>query len=190
MGHHFIVLLLIPLIGLASQDLLSPSTSTKNYISTNATYYRKLNEQKRFEKLIEKIQTICPQLNCPSQILGQTVYLNKKFYINPAPIKSFQILNRRAHELVQVWGDTILESDYIVKGAVRVDSIQSVYSQNKFLAYKIIYSMEAYSLARCPQAYRNPTSCAPGRIYEASFISSDFNHAVIDINQKARFHKN
>lgn len=183
MVFRFFILLLVPFLSLA-QDL------NNNYINSQSQYYRRLEEQKQFERLIDKLQKICPKLQCQNQVQVQTIYQNQKFLVNPTPMKHFQILNHRAYELVQVWGDTILESDYLVSGEVRMDSIQALYYQKNFISYKIVYSMKSYSLTRCPQARQSVSSCMPGRIYESSFISGDFNHAVIDKNQPAKFYNN
>lgn len=180
---RFLLLFLVPVVTFAQTDL-------NTYINTNSQYYRRLQEQKQFEKTIEKLQLLCPKSQCQNQIQVQPIYQNQRFYISPAPTKHFQILNQRAFELVQAWGDTILESDYIVSGQVRMDSVHAIYAQNNLIAYKIIYSMKSFNLARCPQARQSSSNCTPGRIYEGSFISADFNHAVIDKNQVAKYFNN
>lgn len=183
MVFRFLILFLVPFFAVA-QDFNS------SYINSQSHYHRRLQEQKKFERVIDKLQRLCPKLQCQNQLQVQTIYQNQKFFVNPAPMKHFQILNHRAFELVQVWGDTILESDYLVSGEIRMDAIQAIYYQKNFIAYKIIYSMKSYSLTRCPQARQNANSCASGRIYEGSFISEDFNHAVIDRNQQAKYYNN
>lgn len=183
MIFKFLLLFLVPFVTLAQTDL-------NTYVNTNSQYYKRLQEQKQFAKSIEKLQLLCPKLQCQCQIQVQPIYQNQRFYISPAPTKHFQVLNHRAFELVQAWGDTILESDYVVSGDIRMDSIHAIYYQNNLIAYKIIYSMKSYSLTRCPQARQSVSNCAAGRIYEGSFISADFDHAVIDKNQVAKYYNN
>ncbi|MCB0369522.1 MAG: hypothetical protein KDD45_08745 [Bdellovibrionales bacterium] len=185
MGFKFFILLVLPLFTFANANINFQDT----YIQKNSEYQRRLIEHKKFENVIFKVQKQCPNLNCQNTIQAQTVYLNTQSRGGSIPYNYMQTFNQRVNELTQNWGDTILEADYIVTGQPRIDSIQTVSYKNKVLAFKVVYSMKAYSLAQCPQGTRNPYACPAGRIYEGSFVSPDFNHAVIDSNQVARFYR-
>jgi hypothetical protein len=183
MGFHFLLFLIFPFLAFANQEIQFKDT----YIQNNSEYQRRLSQHKQFERTIEQLHKQCPQLNCQNTLQVQTIFQNQQFYVNQFPVKYLQILNQRAKELVQVWGDTILESDYIVNGKIRIDLIQAVYHNRQLITFKIVYSMQGFDLTQCPTNARTQQQCKPGRIYEGSFISANFEHAVIDKNQVAKF---
>ncbi len=91
-----------------------------------------------------------------------------------------------ADEQAQIWGDTILESDFVAENKVNVDSIESVHMGNQFLGYRITYSSTAFATTDC-DAEKNLSSCKHGRIVEATFVSPSLLSWIRDENAFAEF---
>lgn len=89
----------------------------------------------------------------------------------------------------QIWGDTILEGDYIASGRIRLDQVLGFYKKNRLIGYKIQYSEKAWYLAECNyQGKReNLKECKTGRIVEGSYVSADMKTYFSDEERYAEF---
>ena len=100
-----------------------------------------------------------------------------------------QTLTQIAWDQAQVWGDTILEGDYQAAGNTRLDAIFALYRENKLVAYRIVYSEDAWNTSECNfnGGKKSLGACQAGRIVEASFVSPSLKTYVTDENQFAEF---
>ncbi|MBC7371178.1 MAG: hypothetical protein H7326_06415 [Bdellovibrionaceae bacterium] len=99
-------------------------------------------------------------------------------------------LERVAFDQAQVWGDTILEGDYVAEGKTQLDHVFAIYESGKFLGYKISYSEQAWFVGECDYNYHDSTTlkgCTSGRIHESSFVSPDFETYFRDETDLADF---
>lgn len=84
-----------------------------------------------------------------------------------------------AEDQAQIWGDTILEGDYIADGEVEVEAIESMHIDSDFVGYRVTYSSVAYDTSACdPSA--DKSACSLGRIVESSFVSPELDSWVRD----------
>jgi hypothetical protein len=106
------------------------------------------------------------------------------------PMQLLQILDWIAREQAGIWGDTILEGDYIANGATRLESVQGLYQGQQLLGYRIIYSERAWYVGECNFDSRVPNKlegCQAGTILEASFVTKDMSSWMRDETMFAHF---
>jgi hypothetical protein len=96
------------------------------------------------------------------------------------------------------WGDTILEGDYMASSEqARLDVIEGVYSGSTLVAFKIIYSLKAWSTGSCDVDYNAINGdgsnldqvlaeCDLGRIYGSSYVDVGI-HQTDDSWSEPRF---
>ncbi len=109
------------------------------------------------------------------------------------PLQLQKSLYTVAYDQAQIWGDTILEGDYVADGRTRLDEVLVIKENMKVIGYAVSYSERAWYIGECAYTHRNPetlASCDEGRIYERSFVSLDLNDAEVDQNQFADFKPN
>ncbi len=102
----------------------------------------------------------------------------------------WSIFKRIAKEQAQVWGDTILEGDYVSSGETRIDRIFEIYKHNFLIGYIVTYSEKAWDVSDCRYDGVRPstlTDCAAGRIEESSFVSLDFKQFFYTDHTYAKF---
>ncbi|RYZ82346.1 MAG: hypothetical protein EOP06_21855 [Proteobacteria bacterium] len=93
-------------------------------------------------------------------------------------------------EQVQVWGDTILEGDYISEGETHLDRVIAITENGALIGYRITYSAPAWYIGECSFSPRNPESlkaCQDGRIEESSYVSPDMQSYFRDESDFADF---
>lgn len=93
-------------------------------------------------------------------------------------------------EQAQVWGDTILEGDYVSDGHTQVDQVVALYKDNVLQNYKFTYSEKAWMISDCDYNIALPESlksCVSGRIIESSYSSPDFKKIDRDVTEYAQF---
>ena len=104
---------------------------------------------------------------------------------------TLQVLHRVAFEQAQIWGDTILEGDYLAANEILLDGVELVQVGTQILGYRITYSAAAVETTACApsesyaQALEN--RCARGRILESSFVSLDLTSWTRDETRYASF---
>ena len=126
-----------------------------------------------------------------AQSLGQLkrVELSKsEFAALPRAIK--KQLQESAHDLAQIWGDTILEGDYYAENKVRLDLVEKLIKADKHVGYRITYSSKAWDTSDCDfdsEVQSSLAQCHEGRIVESGFLSLDFGQASQDFAAFAEF---
>lgn len=90
---------------------------------------------------------------------------------------------------VQIWGDTILEGDYVASSRPRLDEVVAYYRDSEFLGYKMKYSEKAWYTGNCSYdgSRKSLDSCKVGRITETSYVSPDTETFFSDEEQFAQF---
>lgn len=107
------------------------------------------------------------------------------------PSKVFEKLQAVAFDQSQIWGDTILEGDYVANGKTDLDEVMIIKQNGKMVGFAITYSEQAWYVGNCTYVHRNPQSlgtCSQGRISERSFVTSDLAEAEVDQNRFADFY--
>lgn len=91
-----------------------------------------------------------------------------------------------AEDQAQIWGDTILEGDYVAEMAVKLEGVETVQMNSAFVGYRVTYSSVAFETSNC-----NPDvdvkACTPGRIVESSFVAASLKSWVRDESAFAEF---
>lgn len=131
----------------------------------------------------------CDQ-TCLPNIYSES-FQSKQLRQLPRPL--FHKLQMLAYEQAQIWGDTILEGDYVADGNTKIDRITVIKRGNQIIGYAITYSERAWFVGECRYVHNQPdtlTGCKEGRIYETSFASADLSEAKVDENQFAVFKAN
>ncbi|GEM_PF-3161725 len=144
-------------------------------------------EEKAFISLLSKAQDICPDLNCKSSSV-QKKLITTSIWRKLSPEIRKQIQTTIKNHYSQIWPDTILEDDYVVKGQSRIDEVSFlIYSDEKkqisstIVGYHVTFSVKAYDTSTCdydPQTPSSLDSCTLGRIQESLFINNGFNIVV------------
>lgn len=142
-----------------------------------------------FYDLIENFRGACAT-ECQRPFSFKVIFNLEKPEPNDLSATLLSRLQKAAFEQAQVWGDTILEGDYYSDGKTRLDTAAALYKNGQLIGYKIQYSERAWDTAECDfNEFDENTlnACAEGRIQEAGFISSDFNHFFRDEDRFATF---
>jgi hypothetical protein len=122
---------------------------------------------------------------------GVTIdYYRSKDFLR-LPNQVYRGLLKLAFDQAQIWGDTILEGDFVADGKTELDEVLVLKRDGRVLGYGIVYSEKAWYVGQCTYVYRNPASlagCGMGRIAERSFVTSDLAEVEVDENGFADFH--
>lgn len=126
----------------------------------------------------ELIEKSCVVYKCREPYSKMPAYVQAgKIRIGGLSTEEMQILKRVAHDQAQVWGDTILEGDYVAAGHTRLDRVDRVYKKDQLIGYLIKYSEKAWETSNCQYDGVRPSTllgCLSGRIEESSYVSQDF----------------
>jgi hypothetical protein len=91
-----------------------------------------------------------------------------------------------SEDQAQIWGDTILEGDYVAEAAVKLEGVEVVQLNSTFMGYRVTYSSVAFDTSDC-----NPDldlkACTPGRIVESSFVAPTLKSWIRDTAAFAEF---
>lgn len=96
-------------------------------------------------------------------------------------------LSEIAFAQAQIWGDTILEGDYSADRKIELDSVELVHFGGAPIAWRITYSAAAFETSDCTPSQGSMAGCTPGRIVEASYVSSALDAWVRDETRFAEF---
>lgn len=126
------------------------------------------------ESDVAQFESACPGDVCQNPYSQRLVY-DSQGSINELPLQLQRRLGRIANEQAQLWGDTILESDYYADGSARLDSVLALYRDNQLIAYRIEYSERAWNTADCSfdGSEASLNQCQEGRIAESSYVSPE-----------------
>lgn len=105
---------------------------------------------------------------------------------NTLPTAVLTQLEAIADDQAQVWGDTILEGDFVAEQAVKLESVQVVQMNSAFLGYRVTYSSVAFETSDCDPD-TDLKSCTQGRIVESSYVAPSLKAWVRDESAMADF---
>ncbi|MCX7978092.1 MAG: hypothetical protein N2578_03730 [Bdellovibrionaceae bacterium] len=140
-----------------------------------------------FEAAVSEVMNLCEK-SCSARVQSQPLFERGKQ--NHLPDQVFAHLKERAYELAQVWGDTILEGDYVTDGNTELVRVERVYLDGRFVAWRITYAEQAWDISTCRFDRNKPPrlqNCKSGSILEAAYVSEDFLQVIVDENQFADF---
>lgn len=129
----------------------------------------------------------CDENSCDKPFSKESIYSRSEDQKIDKDFK--KTMEMIAYKQAQVWGDTILEGDYVAEGKTRLDQVFKLYKNNELIAYQIVYSEKAWNISDCTYDGNAATlnGCVTGRIVEASYVSLDFKEYFYDENTGAVF---
>lgn len=128
--------------------------------------------------------------DCRAPFKGVAVFDSENTEYSPLPVEVQNRLKKVAFDQAQIWGDTILEGDYVSAGETRLDRVIVLYKDDQVIGYKITYSGQAWYTGECDYDSSDESSlknCTAGRIRESSFVSPDFRTYFRDEDHFADF---
>lgn len=138
-------------------------------------------QQKSFQDVAVQFSVACVKDDCNKPFTKTVVDPDSK-------MKSyFSII---AKKQAQVWGDTILEGDYVAAGDTRLDEVRALKIKGSLVGYLITYSETAWNISDCAYDGLHPESlndCLQGRIIESSYVSPDLREYFYDDTTSAVF---
>lgn len=142
----------------------------------------------KFYEEAARFENACSQDPCRNPYRKILVY-NQKTRANALSIPVRDGLKAVAHDQAQVWGDTILEGDYVASGRTRLDIVYAFYKKDKLVGYKIQYSEKSWFTGSCDFDGKRASlkKCSEGRIVEVSFVSPDLKTYFSDEEKYADF---
>lgn len=102
-------------------------------------------------------------------------------------LKTKAALEARVYEQAQVWGDTILEGDYVADGETKIARVEALYRGEYLAGYRVVYFEKAWWVGECDHDVKNLAQCLPGYIEEAAFITNDLKVITVDEAETALF---
>ena len=138
-------------------------------------------QQKTFEDVAVKFSVACVKDVCDKPFSKTVIEPDEKMK------GYFKII---AKKQAQIWGDTILEGDYVADGNTRLDEVRELRINNKTAGYLITYSEKAWNISDCAYDGLHPDSlneCLAGRIVESSYVSLDLKEYFYDDTTCATF---
>lgn len=142
-----------------------------------------------FYELIITYRQSCEQ-DCRAPFKGEAVFDASQTEHSPLPVATQEHLKAVAFNQAQIWGDTILEGDYVSAGETQLDRVLVLYKNDEVIGYKITYSEQAWFTGECEYDANDESTlnkCTPGRIRESSFVSPDFRTYFRDEDHFADF---
>lgn len=137
------------------------------------------------ELAVTEVQKNCSYDACVSPFTIQ------KYQPSKVARKLFYQFQKIAEEQVNVWGDTILEGDYVADGEVHISKVALIYKESELVAYRITYAQNAWDISTCNYDGNHHEEtligCSAGEIIESSYVSASMNYFEVDENQFAEF---
>lgn len=130
---------------------------------------------REFRQSIRDAYKTCGSLNCAS--LKMEITDADDSPSRPLPRNVLNGLDDVAFDLAQVWGDTILESDYEAEEAIQLERIEVVHVQGELAGFRITYSAKAFDHA----------NKIAGIIRESGFTTADGAKSFVDPEGRAQF---
>ena len=131
---------------------------------------------------------------CKDENSCQGEYRNEVVYslhdqINKIGFANAEELKKISFDQAQIWGDTILEGDYVSEGQTRLDRALALYKNKDLIGYKVQYSEKGWYTGNCNYDGHEDSlvDCDAGRIIEVSYVSADLQTYFVDENQSATF---
>lgn len=142
---------------------------------------------KSFEALAAEFSSNCLKDDCERPLSKTMVYPWGNQILNENIRYALNII---AKKQAQIWGDTILEGDYVADGNTHLDEIRLLQVDGKTAGYLITYSEKAWNISDCLYDGLHPQSlsgCVTGRIVESSYVSLDYRNYFYDDTTSASF---
>lgn len=141
------------------------------------------------QRQIEDVQTRCPRLNCPSEMIWVVSFpaaeQKKLTKADKAELKG------RVLELIaEAWPEAILQDELLNSNRIRIDKIEKLVIEGQHSGYRVSYSDKAWELNTCDYQPGDSSSlkdCKTGRIFESAFMALDFDHVFPDAQARATF---
>ncbi len=143
----------------------------------------------KFYEAAARFEGACgQQLECRPPYSRKVLY-SQRSRINKLSDSVRQSLKDVVDYQTQIWGDTILEGDYVSSGRPRLDEVIAYYLNSELLGYKMRYSEKAWYTGDCTYNGTRPSlaNCQEGRIAETSYVSPDMKTFFSDEEQFAQF---
>lgn len=126
---------------------------------------------------------------CSSSWNHQDLYLQKGEFsrLSKTMIEKFQDISL---DQAQIWGDTILEGDYVGSGDTVLEKVFAIYQGGVLKAYHITYVEKGWYIGDCDYDENNPQTlnqCAAGVIRESAYVSADLKTVITDDEHFADF---
>lgn len=146
------------------------------------------NGDQFYEEVI-KYEGFCKdEENCQGEFQNEVVY-SLRDQLNKIGFSNTEALKKISLEQAQIWGDTILEGDYVADGQTRLDHALALYKNRELIGYKIQYSEKAWYVGNCDYDGHEDSlvDCDAGRIIEVSYVSADLQTFFVDEEHTATF---
>ncbi len=133
------------------------------------------------------------QANCAVQCTApftEEVIFSRASKIESVLLTAYkEALEQAASDQAQIWGDTILEGDYVSFGPTRLDEVKAIFRSGEIVGFRILYSEGAWFTAQCDYdgSQKSLAACQAGRISEGSFVSRQFDISLTDGKAAANF---
>jgi hypothetical protein len=144
---------------------------------------------KQFFEEVTKYEIFCKnESNCQGEYQNEVVFSLRE-QLNKIGIANSEVLKKISIDQAQIWGDTILEGDYVADGQTRLDQASALYKNRELIGYKIKYSEKAWYVGNCEYngSESSLVDCDAGRIIEVSYVSADLQTFFVDEEQTASF---
>lgn len=130
----------------------------------------------------------CSNGECKAPYSISLVY-NQKSRLNKMDAAHLQILRKIAFDQAQVWGDTILEGEFVSAGRTRLDTVVAYFKNERLVGFKIRYSEKAWDTSDCSYDGKQASlkDCKLGRIFEESYVAPDYATFFTDEDRQADF---
>lgn len=157
-------------------------------LSSPRTIWAAETPTQKFYKEMQAFSSACNLQNCENPYSTKTLYRLSEGQKIDSDLQ--KIFIKIADTQAQIWGDTILEGDYVAEGKTRVDRIEMLYKNQELIGYLLTYSEKAWNTSDCLyDGLRASTlvGCVAGRIVESSYVSLNFRDYFYDEKTAASF---
>jgi hypothetical protein len=138
---------------------------------------------------INRSQGLCADLTCEQSPVKKRLIKATEWSKMSPHIRAE--LRKIARTIVdEIWPDTILEGDYLIKGHTQLDEVYFLLKNDEIIGFWISYSVRAWDVSTCnydPIEYKDLSGCREGRIYEGAFVHANLKTYDIDHYYSAHF---
>jgi len=140
--------------------------------------------------------TLHPDLSAKlNEALESKQYTSTEVEISKLTAQENKALLEAANDESNIWGDTILEGDYILDSQSKIELVtveKLVSNASEFLGYRIVYQHGAYETGSCevdweaadenPEAFQEQLNndCTRGHIVAGAYVTPDFKEHFRD----------
>jgi hypothetical protein len=143
--------------------------------------------ERELRREVTKSAQVCPDLDCEqASIRAEFADLSQLSKAGQARLLEI------AEHFVQVWGDTILEGDYIAADHFELDEVEILSHRGQATGFRISYSAQAWDTGTCNYNSEYPESiedCLEGRIAEKAVVTLNGQGYFVDPTHFAAFYE-